>query len=68
MVNITLNTTLERLTTATHFNETASNVTSDDMCKPKYFIFNSQVKIKISNGSVGGKYLNALMRNTIVSD
>ncbi|XP_054845179.1 sodium-coupled neutral amino acid symporter 2 [Eublepharis macularius] len=42
MVNETLNATLEHLSTAASFHGTTHNITDDDMCTPKYFIFNSQ--------------------------
>uniref|UniRef100_A0A8D0L5W0 Sodium-coupled neutral amino acid symporter 2 n=1 Tax=Sphenodon punctatus TaxID=8508 RepID=A0A8D0L5W0_SPHPU len=42
MLNMTVNTTLAHMATSAPFHGTAQNITSDDMCKPKYFIFNSQ--------------------------
>nr|XP_033813819.1 sodium-coupled neutral amino acid transporter 2 isoform X2 [Geotrypetes seraphini] len=45
IMNMTLNNTLTHLaSTATHASQehVASNLTSDEMCKPKYFVFNSQ--------------------------
>nr|XP_042712838.1 sodium-coupled neutral amino acid transporter 2 isoform X2 [Chrysemys picta bellii] len=42
MMNTTLNGTLAHLATAAPLHGTAQNMTSDDMCRPKYFVFNSQ--------------------------
>ncbi|XP_030072880.1 sodium-coupled neutral amino acid symporter 2 isoform X2 [Microcaecilia unicolor] len=45
IMNMTLNSTLTHLasaTTHTSQEHVASNLTSDDMCKPKYFVLNSQ--------------------------
>ncbi|XP_062990038.1 sodium-coupled neutral amino acid symporter 2 [Elgaria multicarinata webbii] len=42
LANATLNATLEHLSTVAPLNGTEVNITSDDMCTPKYFIFNSQ--------------------------
>uniref|UniRef100_A0A8D0DQ72 Sodium-coupled neutral amino acid symporter 2 n=1 Tax=Salvator merianae TaxID=96440 RepID=A0A8D0DQ72_SALMN len=42
LVNATLNATIEHLSTASPFHTTEINITSEDMCTPKYFIFNSQ--------------------------
>lgn len=44
MVNSTLNVTLEHLTTNAPAHGTELNATTDDVCAPKYFIINSQVK------------------------
>uniref|UniRef100_A0A8C8RL65 Sodium-coupled neutral amino acid symporter 2 n=1 Tax=Pelusios castaneus TaxID=367368 RepID=A0A8C8RL65_9SAUR len=42
MVNTTLNDTLAHLANAVLLHGTEQNMTRDDMCKPKYFVFNSQ--------------------------
>ncbi|XP_042323181.1 sodium-coupled neutral amino acid transporter 2 [Sceloporus undulatus] len=42
LINATLNTTLEHLSTVSPFHGTEVNITNDDKCTPKYFIFNSQ--------------------------
>ncbi|XP_044834867.1 sodium-coupled neutral amino acid transporter 2 isoform X2 [Mauremys mutica] len=42
VMNTTLNGTLAHLATAAPLHGTAQNMTSDDMCRPKYFVFNSQ--------------------------
>ncbi|XP_060633547.2 sodium-coupled neutral amino acid symporter 2 [Anolis sagrei] len=42
LINATLNATQEHLSTVSPFHGTDVNVTNDDACTPKYFIFNSQ--------------------------
>ncbi|XP_074870130.1 sodium-coupled neutral amino acid symporter 2 [Carettochelys insculpta] len=42
MVNITVNGTLAHLAKAIPLHGTAENTTNDEMCRPKYFVFNSQ--------------------------
>ncbi|XP_034984185.1 sodium-coupled neutral amino acid symporter 2 [Zootoca vivipara] len=42
LINATLNTTLEHLSTTAPFHVSEVNITSNDQCTPKYFIFNSQ--------------------------
>ncbi|XP_003221235.1 sodium-coupled neutral amino acid symporter 2 [Anolis carolinensis] len=42
LINATLNATQEHLSTISPFHGTDVNVTNDDACTPKYFIFNSQ--------------------------
>ncbi|KAM8974262.1 sodium-coupled neutral amino acid symporter 2 [Pelodytes ibericus] len=42
VLNHTLNTTMSSFTTHTPTHEIEHNTTDDEMCKPKYFVFNSQ--------------------------